>query len=76
MSDVEYLEAHIHGYSVRYSDDTRPGMDYLKNDLDSDEAEVIFEHAKRHGEAPFEDDHNRDFLLIHDDDREYHIEKR
>lgn len=76
MSDVEMQSTRIHGYSVRYSDATRPGMDYLGHDLDRDEAEVIFEHAKRHGEAPFEDDHNRDFLLIHDDAREYHIERR
>jgi hypothetical protein len=51
-------------------------MDYLKNDLDGDEAEVIFEYAKQHNKAPFEDDHNRDFLLIHDDANKYHIEER
>lgn len=73
---MESLETRIHGCSVRYSDATRPGMDYLKNDLDADEAGVIFEYAKEHGEAPFEDDHNRDFLLIHDNAYEYHIEER
>lgn len=76
MRDVESLETNCHGYSLRYSDNTRPGMDYLKNDLDGSEADVIFEYARKNDEAPFEDDHGRDFLLIHDDAKEYHIEER
>jgi len=53
----------VHGYKVMYDDRSESGADYLRDDLSYQEAGVFFEYAKRHGEAQFEDDDDRELTL-------------
>jgi len=66
----------IHGHTVTGEDDVVKGMDYLDYDLQYDEAQVIFEQAKAHGQAQFEDGQERNFTLKHNSDGTYTISSR
>ena len=69
-------QTYIHGYKVKYEDNAYSGVDYLKNDLDSKEASVFFNEARRRSQAPFEDDDDRDFILSRNSDGSYYLRKR
>jgi len=69
-------ETYIHGYKVKYEDNAYSGVDYLKNDLDSKEASVFFNEARRRSQAPFEDDDDRDFILSRNSDGSYYLRKK
>ncbi len=73
-------KTYIHGYYVKYdpSDSVISyGISYLRNDLDSEEASVFFDFAKRKGKAKFEDDNEYQFTLKYDpSDYYYSLEKR
>jgi len=53
----------VKAYTVYYEDNARQGIAYLRDDLDSTEAEVFFYHARIKGSAQFEDDADRQFTL-------------
>jgi len=55
----------IHGHTVKYDDESKHGMSYLKNDLSGSEGRVFFDEAKRRGFAEFEDDEDRQFTLVY-----------
>lgn len=57
-------EREIYGYKVIYEKRAERAVDYLKNDLSREEANVFFDYAKRKGKAQFEDDDDRQFTLI------------
>ena len=69
-------QTYIHGYKVKYEDNAYSGVDYLKNDLDSKEASVFFNEARRRSQAPFEDDDDRDFILSRNSDGSYYLRRR
>ena len=69
-------QTYIHGYKVKYEDNAYSGVDYLKNDLDSKEASVFFNEARRRSQAPFEDDDDRDFILSRNSDGSYYLRKK
>lgn len=66
----------INGHTVKVEDDAENGFKYLKYDLSPDESEVFFHEAKRMGQAKFEDDHDRDYTLVHNSDATYSITRR
>ncbi len=69
-------QTYIHGYKVKYEDNAYSGVDYLKNDLDSKEASVFFNEARRRSSVPFEDDDDRDFILSRNSDGSYYLRKK
>ena len=69
-------ETYIHGCKVKYEDNAYSGVDYLKNDLDSKEASVFFNEARRRSSVPFEDDDVRDFILSRNSDGSYYLRKK
>lgn len=66
----------VHGHTVTGEDDAMDGINYLDHKLDSKEAEVFFDEAKRRGQAEFEDEHGRNYTLIRNSNATYTIEKR
>lgn len=56
----------VHGHTINYESEAHSGISYLMNNLDYEEAKVIFQQAKTHGHAAFEDHQNREYTL------EYH----
>jgi hypothetical protein len=61
----------VHGIRVRYDKSTERGIYYLKYDLSPNEAKVIIEYARNHGQAEFEDDQDRDYTLVKGADGTY-----
>jgi len=57
----------VHGFTVIFDKDFRKGIDYLRDDLQREEAKVIFYSARRNKNAEFEDDHDRDWTLIYNE---------
>ncbi len=57
----------VHGYTVAYEENATEGIAHLRDDLDSSEAGVFFDQARRNGSAPFEDDEDHQFTLIYQD---------
>ncbi len=55
----------VKGHIVHYEENAYQGIQYLINDLDHREAEVFFSQARMKGYAEFEDDHERQFTLLH-----------
>lgn len=75
-------DTYIHGFHVYY-DPKEPipqGVDHLKNDLQKPEATSIFSYARksdnRTHEAPFEDDHDRQFTIRYNGDNTFTLELR
>ncbi|MBI2632963.1 MAG: hypothetical protein HYW78_01060 [Parcubacteria group bacterium] len=64
MPDTQ--EIYIHGFTVKYFDDSKTGIDYLQYDLDYNEAKVFFDQARNYGKAPFEDDYDNNYDLTYD----------
>ena len=55
----------LDGKKIEYEKNAYDGIKYLRDDLDSLERRVFFDQAKMRGEAPFEDDEDRQFTLLH-----------
>lgn len=55
----------IRDKTVTYEENAEEGIKYLRDDLQDEEAAVLFEHAERAGEAQFEDDEDRQFTLLY-----------
>jgi len=51
-------------------------MQYLRDDLDSEETRVFFHEAQSHGEAAFEDKNGRNFMLKHQNDSSFEVVAR
>lgn len=67
--------ATVHGHTV---DGEWEAVAALKK-LDSEEAKVLFEYARHHGEAEFEGNVNgkrRDYTLVRESDSTHRIEER
>lgn len=67
MSDI-LQKTSIHGKMLRYDNkdyDLREGVRYLQSDLDREEILPLFEYAKHHDEAEFEDKRDRQFTIKH-----------
>ena len=69
-------EIKIHGLKVRYEENAKQGIDYLRYDLDKEEATVFFDQAKEKGYAKFEDDEDRQFTLAFNPDDTYTLIRR
>jgi len=69
-------EVKIHGFKVKYEDNAKAGIDYLRYDLDSEEARVFFNQAKLKKYAKFEDDDDRQFTLSYSSDGTYTLIRR
>jgi len=66
----------VHGFKTYYSNDIKTGIDYLRYDLDYSEAKVFFNQARIYGRANFEDDDDRQYVLIYNSDGSYTLKKR
>lgn len=56
----------IHGHVVIGDDSAEKGFYYLTYEVDANEAEVLFDQAKLHGTADFQDRNGRTFMLAYD----------
>jgi len=73
MLKKEYLS----GYYIQYDDESAyDGYVYLRDRLDSDEVKVFFEAAYHNGEAPFEDNYGKNYLLSKNSDGTYLLTRR
>lgn len=55
----------IQGFLVDFDEALKnTGIYYLQRDLNPQAARTLFEAARAHGEAYFEDDHERRFTLV------------
>lgn len=67
----------VHGFLVNFDESLKnTGLYYLQRDLQIEEAKSLFEAARAHGKAYFEDDHERQFTLIYQSDGTYDLEGR
>ena len=55
----------VYGFLVRFEQDLREGIRYLRNDLQREEAKTLFDAARLRGSAEFEDDEDRDWTLMY-----------
>ena len=69
-------EAIIHGLRVKYENNAKEGIEYLRNDLDREEARVFFNEARRRKYAKFEDDQERQYTLFFNSDGSYSLVRR
>ncbi|MCX7778966.1 MAG: hypothetical protein N2259_01860 [Patescibacteria group bacterium] len=66
----------IHGTPVYFEDNAKAGAEHLAYDLQYEEAAVFFRHARAYGSAQFEDDQERQFILLRNPDGTYLIKRR
>ena len=55
----------VYGFLVRFEQDLREGIRYLRNDLQREESKTLFDAARLRGSAEFEDDEDRDWTLMY-----------
>lgn len=73
MAETTY----VHDYRVEYEpDDAREGIYYLRDKLDSDEAKVFFEMAKKKKSCEFEDKSDRNYTLWHKESNSFILTRR
>ena len=73
MAEKTGTKRDIHGHAVYGDKNVEYGMNYLDHDIQYSEAEVFFQQAKLHGQAEFEDDHERNYTLSYNGDGTYTI---
>lgn len=56
---------YVYGFLVQFDEEDRPGVKYLRGDLQYNEAKTLFDAARLRGNAEFEDDYDRDWTLIY-----------
>lgn len=66
----------VHGLKVAFEENARPGIDYLSNDLDTNEARIFFDQARVKGSAQFEDDEDRQYTLFYQKDGSFVLARR
>ncbi len=62
---MEIKKEKVYGFLVRFEQDLREGIRYLRNDLQREEAKTLFDAARLRGNAEFEDDKDRDWTLMY-----------
>ncbi len=62
---MEIKKEKVYGFLVRFEQDLREGIRYLRNDLQREEAKTLFDAARLRGSAEFEDDEDRDWTLTY-----------
>lgn len=62
---METKKESIYGFRVKFEEEFRDGIRYLRDDLQRDEAKTFFDAARLTGEAEFEDDQDRDWTLMY-----------
>ncbi|HOM33400.1 MAG TPA: hypothetical protein PK168_02335 [Candidatus Paceibacterota bacterium] len=67
---------YLYGYYIQYDESAYDGYTYLRDRLDRDEVVVFLETAYHKGEAPFEDDYGRNYLLSKNSDGTYLLTRR
>lgn len=73
---IQYRDS-IHGFSVKYLENGRPALSYLKFDLQAEEARTIFDAARANGQAAFEDEREGQYTLVYNrGENTYTIVKR
>ncbi|MBZ9578639.1 hypothetical protein KJA14_02200 [Patescibacteria group bacterium] len=55
----------IHGFLLKFEEELREGVRYLRDDLQYREAKTLFDAARLQGTAEFEDDYDRDWTLTY-----------
>ena len=68
----------INGRKIYYEDSEngRQGIKHLREDLQDEETEPLFSHARQHGSASFEDDHERQFSVVKKPNGTYELQSR
>ena len=69
-------QVNIHGFRVKCEGNAQMGRDYLRYDLDREEAGGFFEHARTKKYAKFEDDREGQYTLSYNYDGTYTLIKR
>ena len=72
-------QTYLNGYYLKYEDSETGinyGLDYLRNKLQPPESVVFFNQARASGQAQFEDDYDRQFTLIYNNDGTFTLLKR
>ncbi|MCA9388220.1 hypothetical protein KC644_00480 [Candidatus Berkelbacteria bacterium] len=68
---------YVHNLPVYFDNNSEAGKKYLRDDLDSNEAKVFFEAARRTSSgADFEDKFGKNFTLKYNGDGTYIVIKR
>ncbi len=62
---MEIKKEKVYGFLVRFEQDLREGVRYLRDDLQEEEAKTLFDAARLRGNAEFEDDEDRDWTLMY-----------
>lgn len=63
-----------HNIRIYFDERSRSGMEYLRDDLSSDEAKVFFDQARQKSNGiKMEDDHNANYKLKYNGDNSYTI---
>lgn len=62
---MEIKKENIHGFWLRFEEEFRDGVRYLRDDLQYGEAKTLFDAARLRGVAEFEDDYDRDWTLMY-----------
>jgi len=62
---MEIKTEKVYGFLVRFEQDLREGIRYLRDDLQKEEAKTLFDAARLRGSAEFEDDEDRDWTLMY-----------
>ena len=62
---MEIKKEKVYGFLVRFEQDLREGIRYLRDDLQKEEAKTLFDAARLRGNAEFEDDEDRDWTLMY-----------
>jgi hypothetical protein len=70
MDERQYRES-IYGFIVNYNEECRNGVNYLRNDLQREEAIVFFDQARLKGKAEFEDEMENNYTLVYNRDGTY-----
>ncbi len=64
--EQQVVKERIHGFTVYFDRGLiRTAVEYLRRDLQYNEAKTLFDAARFDGTAYFEDDEDRDFSLIY-----------
>lgn len=62
---MEIKKEKVYGFLIRFEQDLREGIRYLRDDLQKEEAKTLFDAARLRGSAEFEDDEDRDWMLMY-----------
>lgn len=69
-------ETYIHGFKVKYEDNTYGAVGHLRDDLDFQEAKVFFDQAKLKKSVNFEDDQDINYTLSYSSDNTFTLIRR